>query len=194
MWMCRTAFLGMLLGLALPSNAVTISEPALAQIAFAYDAGSVHVVSDTLLTGSEASPQPVLSLGLTVTFVAAKSVPWNPLNGPGPLGEKVAGTFRSALYTENALSQEATLYRSYGGSAGELGSYWTRTPPAGPLQSTMDSALNPAWGNTAQCVSTISVPSGTTIYEGVAAPQGGLLGGGSQIYIPKVNPNWLVQP
>ena len=58
----------------------------------------------------------------------------------------------------------------------------------------MDSALNPAWGTTAQSVSTIRVPAGTTIYEGFAAPQGGLLGRGSQVYIPKVNPIWLVHP
>ena len=56
----------------------------------------------------------------------------------------------------------------------------------------MDSALNPAWGNTAKNVATIRVPAGTTIYEGVVAPQGNLLGGGSQVVIPKVNPNWLV--
>jgi len=118
---------------------------------------------------------------------------WGPLNG-GPLSDAVANTFRGGSYTESALSGETTLYRSYGGTAGELGSYWTRTPPAGPLQATMDSALNPAWGNTAQSVSTIRVPAGTTIYEGFAAPQGGLLGGGSQVYIPKVNPNWLVHP
>ncbi len=118
---------------------------------------------------------------------------WGPLNG-GPLSDAVANTFRGGSYTESALSGETTLYRSYGGTAGEIGSYWTRTPPAGPLQATMDSALNPAWGNTAQNVSTIRVPTGTTIYEGFAAPQGGLLGGGSQVYIPKVNPNWLVHP
>jgi filamentous hemagglutinin len=56
----------------------------------------------------------------------------------------------------------------------------------------MDSALNPAWGNTAENVSTVIVPKGTTIFEGAAAPEGGLLGGGNQVYIPKVNPNWLV--
>jgi RHS repeat-associated protein len=122
------------------------------------------------------------------------AIRWGPLTGPGPLNDAVANTFRGGSYTESVLSGETTLYRSYGGTAGELGSYWTRTPPAGPLQATMDSALNPAWGNTAQNVSTIVVPRGTTIYEGFAAPQGGLLGGGSQVYIPNVNPNWLVHP
>jgi hypothetical protein len=38
------------------------------------------------------------------------------------------------------------------------------------------------------------VPKGTTVYQGFAAPQGGLLGGGSQVYIPKVNSTWLVNP
>ena len=31
----------------------------------------------------------------------------------------------------------------------ELGPYWTRTKPLGPLQSQLDSALVPKWGNTA---------------------------------------------
>ena len=33
---------------------------------------------------------------------------------------------------------------------------------------------------------------GTTIYEGFAVSQGGLLGEGNQVYIRTVNPNWLV--
>ena len=39
----------------------------------------------------------------------------------------------------------------------------------------------------------INVPAGTTIFEGVAASQGaGLLGGGNQIVIQNVNPDWVV--
>ena len=137
-----------------------------------------------------------LVLSLVAGFLAADSaaIRWGPLNGPGPLGADTAATFRGGSYTESALSEDTTLYRVYGGNAGPLGSYWTRTAPAGPLQSTIDSALNPAWGNTAQNVSTVVIPKGTTIYEGFAAPQGGLLGGGSQVYIPKVNPAWIVNP
>lgn len=95
------------------------------------------------------------------------------------------------------LSETTTLYRVYGGQAGKLGSYWTRTRPSGPLQSQLDSALNPAWGNSASSIATIRVPSGTTIYEGTAASQpiaggGSLLGGGSQVYIPRVDAAWLV--
>ena len=85
------------------------------------------------------------------------------------------------------------MYRAYGGKAGELGSYWTRTKPSGALQATIDSALDPAWGNTANKVSSITIPKGTTFYEGAVAPQGNLVGGGNQVYIPKetLNPNWL---
>lgn len=150
--------------------------------------GGGGVASEVVQTASE------MLEGGSGSAAEGAAIAWGPLNGPGPLGESVANTFRGGSYAETVLGQETTLYRAYGGRAVELGSYWTRTPPAGPLQSTIDSALNPAWGNTAQNVATITVPSGTTIYEGFAAPQGGLLGGGSQVYIPKVNPNWLVHP
>jgi hypothetical protein len=118
---------------------------------------------------------------------------WNPLNGPGPLGNKVAATFRGASYTESVTSEATTLYRVHGGKASELGPYWTRTAPAGPLQSQIDSALLPEWGNTAQNVSRIQVPSGTRIFEGFAAPQGGLVGGGNQVFIPHVDPSWIIK-
>jgi len=131
--------------------------------------------------------------GATIPAADTAAIRWGPLNGPGPLGESVANTFRGGSYTESALAEDTTLYRVYGGNSPQVGPYWTRTPPAGPLQSTIDSALDPAWGNTAQNVVAIRVPSGTTIYEGFAAPQGGLVGGGSQVVIPRVNPAWIVK-
>ena len=65
--------------------------------------------------------------------------------------------------------------------------------PQGPLQSVVDSALDQNWGNTATNISTIKVPAGTTFYEGYASAQGGLLGGGNQIYVEKVDVSWLVK-
>lgn len=118
---------------------------------------------------------------------------WGPATGAGPLGAEVASTFRGGSYTELVTQEATTLYRVYGGKAGELGYYWTRTPPAGPLQARIDSAMLPKWGNTANSVSKITVPKGTTIFEGFAAPQGNLVGGGSQVFIPKPNPSWLVK-
>lgn len=120
-------------------------------------------------------------------------VRWGPATGVGPLGKEVAETFRSGSYTERVTSEVTTLYRSHGGAAEAIGPYWTRTPPAGPLQSRIDSALRTEWGNTATGVSSIRIPAGTTIFEGFAASQGGLVGGGSQVFIPKVDPSWLVR-
>jgi len=122
---------------------------------------------------------------------------WGPQTGSGPLPEKIANTFRSASYSEVKLTEEITLYRSYGGKASELGSFWTRTQPTGPMQAQMDGAILSEWGNTMTQVAQIRVPAGTIIYEGYAAEQAGivikLLGGGSQVYIPYVDPSWLVK-
>ena len=50
-------------------------------------------------------------------------------------------------------------------------------------------------GNNATNVVEIDVPIGTTFYEGVAAPQGGLVGGGNQVFFDtKVDPSWKVSP
>jgi RHS repeat-associated protein len=124
----------------------------------------------------------------------AKGVRYGPTN-PGPLDDAAAATFRSGSYTVTTVSKTTTLHRVYGGSAGKLGHYWTRTKPSGPLQSQLDSALAPQWGNTAQHVVNIRVPKGTTIFEGAAAPQstgvGQILGGGNLVYIPRVDPKWI---
>lgn len=111
----------------------------------------------------------------------------------GPLSESIANTFRSGTYTKIVTQEETVLYRVYGGKAGQLGSYWTTTKPQGSIQSIIDSALNPNWGNNATKAVSINVPKGTTIYQGFAAPQGGLVGGGVQVYIEGVDPLWIVK-
>jgi RHS repeat-associated protein len=128
-----------------------------------------------------------------VTTNSAGVISWNPLNGPGPLGINVALTFRSATYVERVTIEPMILYRSYGGRSPMIGPFWTATPPAGPLQSIIDMALNPAWGNNASKVVKIRVPVGTRIFEGATAPQGELLGGGSQVFIQKVDPSWIIK-
>ena len=112
----------------------------------------------------------------------------------GPLPLSIVNTFRSGTYAEVVTQEPTTLYRVYGGGAEELGGYWTRTPPAGPVQSIIDSALNPKWGNTATKVVEMKVPTGTKLFEGVAAAQGGLVGGGNQVLLPKdfkIDPSWI---
>jgi len=141
---------------------------------------------------------------LTGRFVKAPlkgfSKMWGPQSGLGPLGKDVAKTFRSSTYYEIILEEDLILYRVYGGKSGELGSYWTKTRPSGPLQSQLDSAILPEWGNTLQNVVKIRVPKGTKIYEGIAASQKGvkqpfvnLPGGGNQVFIPRVYPKWIIK-
>ncbi|WP_231037449.1 hypothetical protein, partial [Pectinatus frisingensis] len=123
-------------------------------------------------------------------------VTYSPVN-PGPLKQSVVQSFRGATYTETVLKEDTVFYRVYGGNAGEVGSYMTRVPQNGGIQSQIDLALNPEWGNNAQYVTKVTVPKGTVIYEGTAAPQtinggaGQLIGGGNQVYIPEVNASWF---
>jgi RHS repeat-associated protein len=111
---------------------------------------------------------------------------------PGPLPQGVANTFRGGSYVETRLRRTTSLYRVYGGRSGKIGTFWTRTPPSGPLQARIDLALNPAWGNTANQTVRIDVPAGTTVFEGAAAAQGRLVGGGNQVVVPRVDPDWIV--
>jgi filamentous hemagglutinin len=143
--------------------------------------------------GSGATPIGGTGGGATNYTVVATFGPMN----PGPLSSETANTFRSGTYTEMVAQQPTTLYRGYGGTADQMGGYWTPTPPAGPVQSTIDSALLPQWGNTATNVVKIEIPAGTTYFTGAAAPQGGLVGGGTQVVFPpgfKVNSSWIKSP
>ena len=54
----------------------------------------------------------------------------------------------------------------------------------------MDAAL-PPW-NKASHVAEIRVPEGTKIYEGATAPNFGQPGGGPQVVVPRVDPDWLM--
>jgi len=123
---------------------------------------------------------------------ALTSTVYSPVN-PGPLSAGIASTFRGASYREVTYDQVTTLYRVYGGKSGQLGSFWTATAPTGALRSRIDLALNPQWGNTANQVVRIDVPAGVKMYEGYAASQGGLVGGGTQVFMPQVNPLWIVK-
>ena len=125
---------------------------------------------------------------------SVSDVRYGPMN-PGPLSNEIADSFRSGSYTGKVLSEDTTFYRTY--TDNKVDGYMTRTPQNGNMQSQMDLALNPDWGNTAQNVTTVTVPKGTTIYEGVASSQtinvgaGQLLGGGNQVYVPGVDQSWI---
>jgi hypothetical protein len=117
---------------------------------------------------------------------------------PTPLGEfRQTSSADCSTYTQGPLSAPTRLHRLYGDDCPKFGSFWMRTPIAGPAQFQMDAALNPAWGNSLEHVVTIEAPAGTEAFEGVAGPQefvggGVLLGGGNQVFIRNVSPDWEV--
>lgn len=119
---------------------------------------------------------------------------YGPLN-EGPLPDDIARTFRSGTYDEVITTEPTTLYRVIGDNGNPAGGYWTRVEPQGPFQSVIDSALDQNWGNTATRVIEMEVPAGTRLFEGVAAPQRGLVGGGNQIFFDRninpLDPAWI---
>jgi len=121
---------------------------------------------------------------------------FGPLN-EGPLDYDIARTFRSGTYDEVITTKPTKLYRVISDGGNPEGGYWTRVEPKGPYQSVIDSALDQNWGNTAVRVVEMEVPAGTRFFEGVAAPQRGLVGGGNQVYFDRninpLNPSWIVE-
>ena len=105
-------------------------------------------------------------------------------------------SFRGGSYLLTTPSEGGMLlYRRHGGQAPESGQYWTEESRGGNLGYRMDTATLPQWGNDLTKEAILVVPKGIFMFEGYAAPQapyssygrsdGGFLGGGWQIFIPK---------
>jgi hypothetical protein len=161
-----------------PSDGIA-SLPADNLVIFAVADCAFGLVFDTSMTGSV--------LGNTA---GGQVVRYGP-QMQGPLPAEYASAFRGGVYDQITLESDTTLYRIYGGDSGKLSSWWSRTPPSGPMQTEMDLALPP--GNTMRYVVEIKVPAGTTIYEGAAGPSSVLLGGGNQIFMFEADPTWIVK-
>lgn len=134
--------------------------------------------------------EPAVDAAGVVRRVPPKVVRHGPMN-PGPLPDKVARTFRSGTYDAVTTTEPTKLYRVYSDGVNPTGAYWTRTKPSGPVQAQIDSALDPNWGNKATDWVEVDVPAGTTFYEGSAAQQRGLVGGGNQVFLPGVPKEWI---
>ncbi|CAL1692182.1 hypothetical protein MMB232_02341 [Brevundimonas subvibrioides] len=79
-----------------------------------------------------------------------------------------------------------TFYRAYGGGANRLGSWLSPTPPASRQSVRESLALPPQ--NTAEFYSVVTVPAGTLMKVGTAAPAFDQPGGGRQVQLLELIP------
>lgn len=120
---------------------------------------------------------------------------------PCPLPARTANTFKGGSYDEVILGEDTVLYRAFHepahrfGAPGESFSYWTRSNARG-TQAAVDSAIDVSrFGNTAERLVAVRVPRGTRVYEGkTQGTERGPIGGGSQVVIDRVRPDWEVRP
>jgi RHS repeat-associated protein len=96
-------------------------------------------------------------------------------------------------YTYRTLDKPIEVYRTWGGSAGiegRDGTYYSLSAPEGSPDAIRQLfALLPEWGNTLENTNAVTIPAGTTVYIGPAAPQTSqtgvtYTGGGIQVYVP----------
>lgn len=79
-----------------------------------------------------------------------------------------------------------TFYRAYGGGANKLGAWLSPTPPASRQSVRESMALPPQ--NTAEVYSIVTVPAGTLMKVGTAAPAFDQPGGGRQVQLLELIP------
>lgn len=79
-----------------------------------------------------------------------------------------------------------TFYRAYGGGASRLGAWLSPTPPSSRDSVRQSLALPPE--NTAEAYSVVTVPAGTRMKVGIAAPAFGQPGGGRQVQLLQLIP------
>ncbi len=144
---------------------------------------------DVLLFGRGSSAA-LASRYAQAELAVTRSANFGPLRR-GPLAEEIAATFRSSTYTARMLDEPLTVYRVIGEGGRAEGRFWTTMKPQGPLQSVIDLAIDQNWRNPATEVVRARLPAGTVVYEGATAGQRGLVGGATQIYLPRIDPRWL---
>jgi hypothetical protein len=86
--------------------------------------------------------------------------------------QTVADTFSGGTYISYKLKKPIKLFRTYNGLAEfRRGKYLTDLPPTGGLQSKIDLALHPVFGNDSSHWAILEIKSGTTVFEGKIANQ-----------------------
>lgn len=103
-----------------------------------------------------------------------------------PLAADIAVTFLNSQCRAVVLKEPKTYYRYYSTDSNRFGRYLTANRYDRNTDVIRNLALNQAWGNQATMMLTVTVPAGTTVYEGIVAPQNPqscYVGGGQQTFI-----------
>ena len=102
------------------------------------------------------------------------------------LPESIAINFLDAKCSERVLAEPETFYRYYSQDQSKKGRYLTTDQYSLNTNVIKKLALNQEWGNQATTVMTVTLPEGTTVYEGIVGPQTPsecYPGGGQQTFI-----------
>lgn len=131
------------------------------------------------------SDQPDRSAHPTQSVLQAQ-VPTTGSESSCPLPADIAVTFLASKCQAVVLETPRTYYRYYSTDKNKYGRYLTTDRYERNVDVIRNLALNQAWGNQATMMLTVTVPTGTTVYEGIVAPQDPpscYVGGGQQTFI-----------
>jgi hypothetical protein len=102
------------------------------------------------------------------------------------LPTEIAVTFLDSKCEAVTLKQPTTFYRYYSSDSNKYGRYLTTDKYKNNVDVIKNLALNQAWGNQATMRLKVTIPAGTTVYQGIVAPQTPAScypGGGQQTFI-----------
>ncbi|MDY7224622.1 ribonuclease YeeF family protein [Halalkalibacterium halodurans] len=108
-------------------------------------------------------------------------------------------SYTDGVYRTVITNEPITVYRSFGGRTDAGGAFVTTQPSVNRIQTKIDSALKPEWGNTRMYEAVIVIPEGQVLNIGKIEKQytktGTLLDGGSdQILLPQDWPlEWITE-
>lgn len=88
-----------------------------------------------------------------------------------PLPADIAVTFLNSECKEVKLETSQDFYRYFGANVSKYGRYLTSDQYTNNVEAIQKLALDQKWGNPATTKVTVTLPSGTTVYKGIAAPQ-----------------------
>lgn len=103
-----------------------------------------------------------------------------------PLPVAIAITFLDSKCKKVKLLMPQTFFRYYSSETNRKGRYLTTDQYQTNVEVIRNLALNQAWGNKAEKMLAVTLPAGTTVYQGIVAPQNPSScypGGGQQTFI-----------